>query len=128
MPECGVRGPGFTYAGPVPTLKDLINLPVSTDGDDVNDVYLFIDAYNCAGVAGVVNVSQDPNCGIVVDSLPPVFFPNWAALVAAHPARKVGGTPSASVGTRSYIIAQRSSDEGPVFWTVSEVTIGKPGK
>ena len=123
---------GYRYVGPVPKLGNLsLILPVSTDGDDVNDLYLFIDTFRCAGIDGVVNVINDPNCGIVEDRFAHTLYPNWAALVAAHPDWKIGGTGgtgSDPVGTRSFLIAKLSSDEGPAFWTVSNITIGKPGK
>lgn len=118
---------GYTYSGITsPTPGDLsLNVPVDTDGNGKNDAYLFIDAFYCPGTSGVVNIISDATCGIFVNS---VEYPNWAALVAAHPTWTVTASGENFVGTLPFVIAERTPSEASAFWTVSNVMLGKGGK
>ncbi|MBI3342507.1 hypothetical protein HY024_05285 [Candidatus Curtissbacteria bacterium] len=122
---------GYNYSGNISPLPgDLsLNVPIDTNGDNKNDAYLFIDAYYCPGVAGNVDVINNSNCGIYFNGVD--FYANWAAIVAAHSAWKVGTLPAddLSVGTLPFIIAERvNSTEPPALWTVGNITLGKAGK
>jgi len=112
----------YSYSGTtVPTPGDLsLNLPIDTNGDHVTDFYAFIDAFYCPGVGGHVDVIHDSACGIFAGGV--VFYPNWAAFVSAYPGARVTST------ALPFVIAERTPAEGPAFWTVSNVTLGKPGK
>ena len=114
----------YTYTGiTVPTLGDLsLNVGIDTTGDGFFDTFLFIDAANCPGVGGAVDVINDAVCGIVVGSPETAFYPNWAALVAANPTWKV------ATDQLPFIVAERVPAEPPAFWTVSDVKLGKGGK
>jgi hypothetical protein len=112
---------GYTYSGttaPQPGNLSL-NVPVSVTGSGTTDGYAFIDAYYCPGVNGTVDAINDPNCAIWFLG---TEYPNWAALVAAY--------PDATVATDNlaFVIAERTPAEGPMLWTISNLTLGKPGK
>jgi hypothetical protein len=113
---------GYKYSGTiVPKPGNLsLNVPVDTNGDGITDFYLFIDAFYCPGVSGAVDVIHDPACGIYVGGT--TFFVNWAALVAAYP------TATVATDALPFVIAERTPAEPSAFWTVSNVTLGKPGK
>jgi hypothetical protein len=117
-----VKQLGYQYSGTTtPTPGDLsLNLPIDTDGNHVNDFYAFIDAFYCPGVGGKVDVIHDANCGIYAGGV--LFYPNWAAFVAAYPGATIATT------ALPFVIAERTSAEGPALWTVKDVTLGKPGK
>jgi hypothetical protein len=97
-----------------------LNVPISHTGGTATDSYLFIDAAYCPGVAGVVNVITDSNCGIYDAGV--TFYSNWAAFVAAYPSARV------ATDNIPFVVAERTPSEGPAFWTVSNVILGKPGK
>lgn len=112
---------GYTYRGTVvPTPGDLsLNVPIATNGNGTTDFYLFIDAYHCRGVAGVVDVIHDAACAIWANN---TSYANFAALVAAYP------TATVATDALPFVIAERTPAEGVAFWIVSDVTLGKPGK
>jgi hypothetical protein len=123
----GVTQLGYHYSGiTVPTPGDLsLNLPVSITGGTATSAYAYIDAFYCPGVGGVVDVINDSNCGIWYGSPSPpigVFYANWAAFVAAYPGARV------ATDNFMFVIAERTPAEGPAFWTVSNVKLGKGGK
>lgn len=127
QPLSNVKQLSYNYSGStVPTPGDLsLNLPVNITGGNTTDAYAYIDAFYCPGVVGQVNVITDPNCGIWYGSPSPpvgIFYANWAAFAAAY--------PGATVATDAYmfVIAERTPAEGPAFWTVSNVKLGKGGK
>jgi len=111
---------GYTYSGTVtPTPGDLsLNVPLNLTGGTTTDAYAFIDAYYCPGTAGKVDVIHDSNCGIWVNG---VEYANWAALVTAYPTATVSSD-------LAFIVAERTPSEPAATWTVSGVTLGKPGK
>ena len=118
---------GYNYTGNISPLPgDLsLNVPVDTNGDGLNDAYLFIDAFYCPGTAGVVDVINDSVCGIFVNG---TEYANWAALVAAHPTWMVSATGDGFTGTLPFVIAERTPSEPSAFWTVGNITLGKAGK
>jgi hypothetical protein len=113
---------GYTYSGTtVPGPGDLsLNVPVNLSGGTTTDNYLFIDAFYCPGAGGHVDVIKDSGCGMYYAGV--TFYANWAAFVAANPSAKV------ATDSVPFVIAERTPSEGPAFWTVSNVTLGKPGK
>jgi hypothetical protein len=118
---------GYHYSGTtVPTPGDLsLNLPVNITGGSTTSAYAYIDAFYCPGVAGHVDVINDPNCGIWYGSPSPpvgIFYANWAAFVAAYPGATV------AIDNFAFVIAERTPAEGPALWTVSNVKLGKGGK
>jgi hypothetical protein len=119
-----VKQLSYTYTGiTVPTLGDLsLNVGIDTSGDGLFDTFLFIDAANCPGVGGAVDVIHNAVCGIVVGSPETAFYPNWAALVAAHPEYQI------ATDQLPFIIAERVPAEPSAFWTVADVKLGKGGK
>ena len=112
----------YNYTGSItPGPGDLsLNLPIDTNGDGTTEAYAFIDAAYCPGVGGSVNVITDPNCGIYYGGV--TFYANWAAFIAAYPGAKV------ATDNYMFIIAERTATEGPAFWTVSNVKLGKGGR
>jgi hypothetical protein len=96
------------------------NIPIDTNADGTTDFYAFIDAYYCGGVNGVVDIINDPNCGIYAGGV--TFYPNWSAFVGAY--------PGAQVATDNYvfIVAERTGTEPPAVWTISNIKFGKGGK
>ena len=92
-------------------------MPISIAGGGSTDAYAYIDAYYCPGVLGVVDIINDPVCGIWFNG---VEYANWAAFVAAFPTATV-------TGDGAFVVAERTSGEAPAMWTVTDVTIGKPG-
>jgi hypothetical protein len=117
-----VKQLGYHYVGTTsPTPGDLsLNVPLDENNNGTEDEYAFVDATYCPGHNGTVNVIKDANCGIYVGGT--VFYPNWKALVTAHPTWKVAKDKV------SFIIAERTPSEPPAFWTVSHIVLGKPGK
>ena len=115
---------GYHYTGTTaPSPGDLsLNVPLDENNDGMLDEFAFVDAFYCPGVGGTVDIINDPNCGIFVGGV--TFFPNWAALVAAHPTWKV----DLDTDQVPFLIAERVPSEGPAFWTVSNVKFGKGGK
>ncbi len=113
---------GYHYSGTItPTPGSLsLNLPIDVNGDHTTDFYAFIDAFYCPGNSGHVDVINDTNCGIYAGGV--IFYPNWAAFVAAYPTATVAST------ALPFVIAERTPVEGPAIWTVGSVILGKPGK
>lgn len=117
---------GYTYVGNIaPTPTDLsLNIPISSTGSGVTDYgYAFIDAYYCPGVFGVVDVINDPTCGIwYFGTNTSDYFANWTAFVAAYPSATVAND------NLPFIIAERTPGTPAQLWTISNVVLGKPGK
>jgi hypothetical protein len=112
---------GYTWSGSVaPMPGDLsLNIPLNSSGATTTDGYAFIDAYYCPGTGGVVDAVNDPACGIWYLG---TEYENWDALVAAYPDARI------ATDNFAFVIAERTPAEGPATWTVSNVTLGKPGK
>lgn len=117
-----VKQLGYHYKGNIaPQPGNLsLNVPLDEDNNGTTEEYAFVDAFYCPGTNGAVNVVKDPNCTIYVGGVTP--YPNWAALVAAHPTWRV------ATDNVPFIVAERTPSEPPAFWTVSNVKFGKPGK
>ena len=111
----------YNYSGNVtPGPGDLsLNVPVDVNGDGNTDAYLFIDAAYCGGTGGHVDVINDANCGIYYNGS--VFYPNWAAVVAAYP----GATVTSDL---PFIVAERTPSEPSAIWTISNVHLGKAAR
>lgn len=106
---------GFTYTGSTAGAgAPRISLPVDTDGNGSTDTYLFIAAFHCNDGEGLVDAIHDTTCTIFYTGGPDSGYPNWAALVDAHPGFKVATT------NLPFVIA----DE-PGAWTVSSVHLGE---
>ena len=97
-----------------------LNLPIDTNNDGSTEAYAFVDAYYCPGTNGTVDVIHDLNCGIYYGGT--IFYPNWAALVAAYPGAKV------ATDNYMFVIAERTPSEDSALWTVGNVMLGKGGK
>ena len=80
--------------------------------DGVTDFYLFIASFYCNNGAGLTDAINDSTCTIFGGPAPAAGYPNWAALVAAHPNYRVANAIS-------FVIA----DE-PGAWTISDVHMG----
>ncbi|HEX6576214.1 MAG TPA: hypothetical protein VF042_14700 [Gemmatimonadaceae bacterium] len=110
----------FTYSGDEATPgAPRLSLAIDTNDDGNYDQYAFVSAYYCNDGAGLVDVINDPTCTIFVGS---EEFENWDALVAAHPDWQIAVANQETGENYSFIIA----DE-PGLWTISGVTLGKPG-
>ena len=96
------------------------NIPIDTDGNGTTDFYAFVDAFYCPGVSGVVDIINDPACGIFEGGV--TFRANWAAFVAANPGAKV------ATDNFVFVIAERTPSEPSAIWTVNNVKFGKAGK
>jgi hypothetical protein len=103
----------FSYTGEATAGSPRFSLPLDTDGDGVTDFYGFVSAYYCNDGAGFVDAINDSTCTIYAGS---ESFANWAAMVAAHPTWTI---------TQDYAFLVA---DDPGIWTVSNVTLGKPGK
>lgn len=103
----------FSYTGTATAGSPRFSLAIDTDGDADTDMFAFVSAFHCSDGAGLVDAINDPTCTVFVGS---ESFPNWAALVAAHPTWRFADD-------FSFVIAD---DAG--LWTVSGVKLGKPGK
>src|SRR5262245_58570792 len=79
----------YHYTGTIDPLPgDLsYNIPIDTDGDGATDFFAFVDAFYCPGNSGVVDIVNDPDCGIFEGGV--TFRANWADLLAANPGAKV---------------------------------------
>jgi hypothetical protein len=121
-PLGSVTQAGYQYSGPfAPQPGNLsYNIPIDTDGNGTTDAYAFVDAFYCPGTNGNVDIVNDPNCGIYLGGV--VFYPNWAALVAAFPAGKV------ATDNFVFVVAERTPSEPSAVWTVGNVKFGKGGK
>jgi hypothetical protein len=98
------------------------NIPIDTDADVNGDTefYLFVDAFYCPGVDGVVDIVNDPNCGVWENGT--IFYANWDAFVAAHPGAKI------AQDNFVFIVAERTPLEPHAVYTVNNVKFGKAGK
>jgi hypothetical protein len=92
------------------------SLPVDTTGDGIVDGYVFISAYYCNDGTGHVDAINNTSCNIFTN-FSNESFPNWNALVLAHPDWTVATDAAA------FVIA-----DDPGVWTVSNVKLGKAGK
>lgn len=112
----------YHYSGTIsPTPGNLsFNIPIDTNGDTLTDFYLFVDAYYCGGVNGVVDIVNDANCVVYEGGVVPRA--SWAAFVAAN--------PGAAVANDNYVfvVAERTGSEPSAIWTVNNVKFGKAGK
>ena len=100
---------GFSYMGTATAGSPRISLGIDTDGDGNWNEFAFISAFYCNDGARNVDVINDPTCTIYSGS---DVYPNWAAMVAAHPDYRVGYIP--------FIVA-----DDPGTWTVFNVKLGK---
>jgi hypothetical protein len=96
------------------------NIPIDTNGDGDTEFFLFVDAFYCPGDNGIVDIVNDPDCGMWEGGS--VFYVNWDAFVAAHPTAKV------ALDNFVFIVAERTPVEPAAQYTVSNVKFGKPGK
>ncbi|MDH3311433.1 MAG: hypothetical protein OEM95_12280 [Gammaproteobacteria bacterium] len=112
----------YLYTGTIAPLPGNLsyNIPIDTNGDGVTNFYAFVDAFYCPGVDGVVDIINDPACGIYEGGV--TFHANWAAFLAANPGAKVA--PDNYV----FIVAERTPAELYAIWTVNNVKFGKAGK
>ena len=116
----------YQYTGtktPTPTELSL-NVPYASDGGNTADQYLFADAAYCPGTlqasgAMFVDVLHDSNC-VLWDYT--TSYANWSAFAAAHSTAKL--VPGTSL---PFVIAERTPSDVAQTWTVSNVTLGKPG-
>ncbi len=112
----------YHYTGTIaPQPGDLsYNIPIDTNADGSTEFYAFVDAFYCPGVDGVVDIINDPACGIWEGGV--TFRANWAAFLDAN--------PDAKVATDNYVfvIAERTPSEPSATWTVNNVKFGKAGK
>lgn len=117
-----VKQLSYNYSGTVAPMPGnlSLNVPVNLTGGATTDGYLFADAYYCGGVGGLVDVINDPTCGLYYNGS--VFYANWAAFVAANPAAKV------ATDNYMFVVAERTPAEVAAKWTVSNVKLGKGGK
>lgn len=115
-----VKHLGYNYKGTVkPTPGDLsLNVPLDENNNGSTEEYAYVDAFYCPGNHGHVDIIKNKKCGIFVGQ-GNTEYPNWAALVAAHPTYKV------ATDHPPILIAERTPSEGPAFWTVDHVTFGK---
>ncbi len=111
---------GYTYAGITsPTPGDLsLNLPISIVGNGPTDAYAYVDAYYCPGVLGVVDIINDPVCGIWFETSE---YANWSAFAAAYPTATI-------TSDGAFVVAERTPGEAPAMWTITDLVLGKPGK
>jgi hypothetical protein len=109
---------GYTYSGNIAPLPgDLsLNIHVDENGDGTTDAYAYVDAFYCPGTAGVVDVINDPVCGIWYKGME---YVNWSAFVSAFPTAKF-----ATDGVE-FIVAERIPTEPSAVWTVSNVNLGQ---
>jgi hypothetical protein len=114
-----VKKLGYHYKGNVkPTPGDLsLNVPLDENNNGSTEEYAFVDAFYCPGHNGHVDIIKDSHCGIYVGGV--TFYPNWKALVTAHPTWKV------ATDNPPILIAERTPSEPPAKWTVDHVQFGK---
>jgi hypothetical protein len=96
------------------------NIPIALSGTTATAFYAFVDAFYCPGVNGVVNITTDAVCGIYAGGT--IFYPNWAAFVAAYPGATV------AIDNFVFVIAERTPAEPLAVYTVDNVKFGKVGK
>jgi hypothetical protein len=96
------------------------NIPIDTDGNGDTEFYLFVDAFYCPGDNGVVDIVNDPDCGVWENGT--IFYANWDAFLAAHPGAKV------AIDNFVFVVAERTPIEPAAVYTVNNVKFGKGGK
>ncbi|HVD61554.1 MAG TPA: hypothetical protein VNC11_11840 [Gemmatimonadaceae bacterium] len=118
----------YKYKGPVPTPGDLsYNIPIDNDADNNTTEFLaYVDATYCRGTLGAggvytVNITKDVNCGFYAGD-PSIFFPNWAAFVAAYPNARI------SNGGWIFIVAERVGGAPSAVWSILDAKWGAKGK
>jgi hypothetical protein len=96
------------------------SIPIDSDHDGDTDYFLLVPFNTCDNGAGLVDVIHDTTCTIYGNG--GVTYPNWTAYGTANTNDYIALTDN-----YAFIIADSSS--GPANrWTVSNVTVGKPGK
>lgn len=99
----------FRYTGEPTAGSPRFSLPIDT-GSGTTAFYAFVSAFYCNDGNGLVDALNDATCTIQAGS---ESFPNWAAMLAAHPDWRVGPD-------LPFVIA-----DDPGTWTVSDVQLGK---
>jgi hypothetical protein len=99
----------FRYTGDPTAGSPRFSLPIDT-GSGTTAFYAFVSAFYCNDGNGLVDALNDATCTIQAGS---ESFPNWAAMLAAHPDWRVGPD-------LPFVIA-----DDPGTWTVSDVQLGK---
>jgi len=109
----------FQYTGDAPTAgAPRFSIPIDEDNDGLTEAFAFVPAISCNNGNGKVDVIGDSTCLVYYAPDGVAGWANWAAFAAAHPTWEVALTDN-------YLFA--IADE-PGTWTLSNVTIGKPGK
>jgi hypothetical protein len=119
-----VKALSFTYSGVVgegaPDPHQVIPIDTSSPQDGFTDIFAFVSASTCNNGNGLVDIINDTTCTIYRSDDALAAYPNWAAFVAA-------------LGTNNWIALNDYftfviADSSQGFWTVGNLTVGKPGK
>lgn len=112
----------YQYSGTVvPQPGNLsYNIPIDGNTDGTTDFYLFVDAYYCPGVGGLVDIINNPTCVMYAGGV--TAYANWATFVAAYPGAQIANDQYA------FIVAERTPSEPSAIWTINNVKFGKAGK
>lgn len=94
------------------------SIPIDENNDGATEAFAFVAFYDCNNGAGLVDVINDATCTVNYGSS---SYPNWSTF-----AHGVGTNFRISNGDYAFIIADLSG--APGVWTISNVTVGKPGK
>ncbi|MBA3235258.1 MAG: hypothetical protein H0T59_04570 [Chloroflexi bacterium] len=94
------------------------SIPIDANHDGYTNFFAFASFADCNNGAGLVDVINDSTCTIYRDG---VAYANWTAMVTANPNDYI-----ALEDNYAFIIADLSG--APGIWTISNVSVGKPGK
>lgn len=108
----------FTVIG-TPGIDPHWSIPIDTNNDGNTEAFAFVASGTCNNGTGLVDVIGDATCSV---NYLGTDYPNWAAFVAAQPAI----SEVALTDNYAFVIADTSGGLG--YWTVSNLTVGKPGK
>jgi hypothetical protein len=111
----------FTFTGTASTVDPHWSIPIDSNHDGNTDYWLYVPAITCNNGAGLVDVINNPACTIYDSRSALVSYPNWAAYIAAN-------TNDYIALNDYYAFPIADSTVGGGVWTISNVTVGKPGK
>jgi hypothetical protein len=111
----------FTFTGTASTVDPHWSIPIDSNHDGNTDYWLYVPAFTCNNGAGLVDVINNPACTIYDSRNALVSYPNWAAYIAAN-------TNDYIALNDYYAFVIADSTVGGGVWTISNVTVGKPGK
>lgn len=108
----------FTYTGTA-GVDPRWSIPIDSNHDGYTEYFLFVSASTCNNGLGLADVINDTTCTLYDSRDALVSYPNWTAYTTAN-------TNDYIALNDYYAFVIADSSQG--VWTISNVTVGKPGR